>query len=156
MCSNYSYNALVSTSGAGAAGRPPSAMPDIPLWKAVLCSSSAPIYFAPQKFDESSFVDGGLLSNNPTMHALTECINLIRSHRADLLVSNSEITHTKAGENEADCTDRAKSVQQKALTRTHVRLVLSLGCSYVSQEDNSWKAIHELDLGSHLNDKKTR
>jgi len=46
-------------------------MDDMPLWKAIMCSTAAPTYFPPV---DDRFVDGGLVANNPSMVAITAAI----------------------------------------------------------------------------------
>jgi patatin-like phospholipase/acyl hydrolase len=40
-------------------------LPEIKLWEAARATSAAPLYFAPMKIKDQSFVDGGLQANNP-------------------------------------------------------------------------------------------
>lgn len=66
---------------------------DLPLWMVARCSGAAPTYFKPC----GQYLDGGLMSNNPTLDALTEISKLNaafahigepeKSYSIDLLVS---------------------------------------------------------------------
>ena len=47
----------------------------IPLYKAVLASCSAPVYFDPVKIDDGLICDGGLWANNPALVGYTDAIN---------------------------------------------------------------------------------
>ena len=47
----------------------------IPLYKAVLASCSAPVYFDPVKVDDGLICDGGLWANNPALVGYTDAIN---------------------------------------------------------------------------------
>lgn len=49
---------------------------DILLSDAILASCSAPIYFSPYTFGGSSYADGGLSANNPSMCAICEAVTL--------------------------------------------------------------------------------
>lgn len=40
-------------------------LPEIKLWEAARATSAAPMYFAPMKVKDHTFVDGGLQANNP-------------------------------------------------------------------------------------------
>jgi hypothetical protein len=40
-------------------------LPEIKLWEAARATSAAPMYFAPMKIKDQTFVDGGLQANNP-------------------------------------------------------------------------------------------
>jgi patatin-like phospholipase/acyl hydrolase len=40
-------------------------LPEIKLWEAARATSAAPMYFAPMKVKDKTFVDGGLQANNP-------------------------------------------------------------------------------------------
>ena len=99
---------------------PPQTSPISLLWQAARCSSAAPTYFKSFVVGKKVFVDGGLLNNNPTLQAYTECTNLIRQ-------LNREVSHLE--------------------DRTHLRLVLSLGCSFQSPRKVSWSQIEAL---SHI------
>ena len=99
---------------------PPQTAPISLLWQAARCSSAAPTYFKSFVVGKEVFVDGGLLNNNPTLQAYTECTNLIRQ-------LNREVSHTE--------------------NRTHLRLVLSLGCSLQTPQKVSWSQIEAL---SHI------
>lgn len=68
---------------------------EIPLYQPVTASSCAPTYFKPYKFKdiekgiqkEISFIDGGMVSNNPTMSAYAEAIKM-GVDRDDIFVLN--------------------------------------------------------------------
>ena len=96
---------------------PPQTAPISLLWQAARCSSAAPTYFKSFVVGKEVFVDGGLLNNNPTLQAYTECSNLIRQ-------LNREVSHPE--------------------DRTHLRLVLSLGCSFQSPRQASSSKIEAL------------
>jgi len=64
----------------------------VKLWEAILASASAPVYFPPVKitFDgvEHTFVDGGIVANNPGATALREAALLTTAQRSvQLMVS---------------------------------------------------------------------
>lgn len=92
------------------------------LWQAARCSSAAPVFFESFVLGKMVFVDGGFRNNNPTLQALTECTNLIRH-----LNRNRDETRLEG--------------------RIHLRLVLSLGCSFQKPELRSAAQINDL---SHI------
>lgn len=87
------------------------------LWQAARCSSAAPTYFKSFALGTEFFMDGGLLNNNPTMQAFTECTNLIHH-------LNRDVTDLK--------------------DKTHLRLVISLGCSFQTPQKSSNRQIGKL------------
>ena len=60
----------------------------IPLYKAVLASCSAPVYFDPVKIDDGLICDGGLWANNPVLVGYTDAINNFqRDHKTIKILS---------------------------------------------------------------------
>lgn len=49
---------------------------DVKLSDAITASCAAPVYFQPYKFSDGVFVDGGLITNNPSVCAISEAIRL--------------------------------------------------------------------------------
>ena len=45
---------------------------DVKLWQAVAATCAAPAVFAPVQIDGESYVDGGVVANDPTLLALAE------------------------------------------------------------------------------------
>jgi len=57
-----------------------------PLWVAARATSAAPTFFPPCIYTGRAFIDGGLLNNNPSNHAVAEAARLF-PHRPIILVS---------------------------------------------------------------------
>lgn len=58
---------------------------DTPLYKAVLSSCSAPIYFKPEKLKDGYLLaDGGLWANNPALLAYTEAISRLEINQKNI------------------------------------------------------------------------
>ena len=106
--------------GADAQDLPPQTAPVSLLWQAARCSSAAPTYFQSYLVGQMVFIDGGLVNNNPTLQAYTECTNLIR--------------HLNRGATRPE-------------ERTRLHLVLSLGCSSLRPHLRPREQIFEL---SHI------
>ncbi|XP_015793141.1 85/88 kDa calcium-independent phospholipase A2-like [Tetranychus urticae] len=89
-------------------GESSKSMDDFNLWEAIRASSAAPVFFKPY----GPFIDGGLLSNNPTLDCLTEFFNCNPA--------NSEGSNH---ESYSDKRDDSETIQQKET----LNLVLSIG-----------------------------
>lgn len=61
---------------------------DVPLYKAILASCSAPVYFDPARIGDGLICDGGLWANNPALVGYTDAINNFKqSHESIKIVS---------------------------------------------------------------------
>ena len=58
---------------------------EVPLYKAVLASCSAPIYFDPVDINGTLICDGGIWANNPSLVGYTEAIRNFRTEKIKIL-----------------------------------------------------------------------
>ena len=59
---------------------------DVPLFKAVLASCSAPIYFDPVNINGTLVCDGGIWANNPSLVGYTDAIRNFKSETKDIKI----------------------------------------------------------------------
>ena len=58
----------------------------VPIWKIARATSAAPKYFSPISFNDRTFIDGGIVANNPAKVVLNE-VGQMHNHPPDMLVS---------------------------------------------------------------------
>ena len=60
---------------------------DVKLWQAVAATCAAPAVFAPVQIDGESYVDGGVVANDPTLLALAEVASVFPGRPVGVVVS---------------------------------------------------------------------